>query len=221
MLELARQRQVRHFVYASSSSVYGANAKLPFSIDDRVDHPISLYAATKRADELISESYAHLHRLPQTGLRFFTVYGPWGRPDMMMWLFTQKILAGEPISVFNHGDMWRDFTYVDDVVDGMVAAIDRPPADDGETKPGGSRAPHALYNIGNGRSEHLTTVIGLLERACGRPVQRELQAMQPGDVRKTLADIDAMKRDFGYIPKTSIETGIPLFVEWYKHYHRL
>ena len=146
LLEVARHRGVRHMVYASSSSVYGGNTKLPFSVSDRVDHPLSLYAATKKADELMSETYAHLYRLPLTGLRFFTVYGPWGRPDMMMWIFTRKILAGEPIPVFNHGEMWRDFTYIDDIVSGVVACLDNPPADDGAEKAGGSFKPHALYN---------------------------------------------------------------------------
>src|SRR5690606_32849420 len=144
-----------HLVYASSSSVYGGNAKVPFSVEDRVDHPYSLYAATKKADELMSETYAHLYRLPQTGLRFFTVYGPWGRPDMMPWIFTDRILRGEPIAVYNNGEMSRDFTYIDDIVNGVVASLDHPPADDGAAKPGGSTAPHAIYNIGNNRSEPL------------------------------------------------------------------
>ena len=149
MLEVARHRGLEHMVYASSSSVYGGNTKLPFAVEDRVDHPLSLYAATKKADELMSETYAHLYRLPLTGLRFFTVYGPWGRPDMMMWIFTKKIMAGEPIPVFNHGDMWRDFTYVDDIVTGVVSCLDNPPPDDGAEKAGGSFKPHRLYNIGN------------------------------------------------------------------------
>ena len=168
LLELARQRSTAHMVYASSSSVYGGNTKLPFAVEDRADHPVSLYAATKHADELMSESYAHLYRLPLTGLRFFTVYGPWGRPDMMMWKFTEAILAGRPIPVFNHGEMHRDFTYIDDIVAGVIACLDAPPADDGEQKAGGSAKPHALYNIGNSKPEHLMKVIGLLEEACGR-----------------------------------------------------
>jgi UDP-glucuronate 4-epimerase len=221
MLELARQRQIEHTIYASSSSVYGGNEKVPFAVEDRVDHPLSLYAATKRADELMSEAYAHLYRIPLTGLRFFTVYGPWGRPDMMMWLFTQKILAGQPIPVFNHGEMWRDFTYVDDIVAGVIACLDRPPADDGLVKPGGSVKPHALYNIGNHRPEHLMKVIGLLEEACGRKAQLEMLPMQAGDVRQTFADIDAIERDAGFQPSTSIETGVPLFVRWYREYHGL
>src|SRR5205085_12550753 len=168
MLELARERRASHLVYASSSSVYGGNERLPFRVEDRVDHPISLYAATKKADELMSECYAHLYRIPLTGLRFFTVYGPWGRPDMAMWIFTRNILAGEPIDVFNHGAMRRDFTYVDDIVSGVVASLDRPPADDGASKPGGSRSPHALYNLGNSRSEELERMIALIEQSCGR-----------------------------------------------------
>jgi UDP-glucuronate 4-epimerase len=218
LLELARHRAVDHMVYASSSSVYGGNAKLPFAVEDRVDHPLSLYAATKKADELMSETYAHLYRLPLTGLRFFTVYGPWGRPDMMMWIFTRKILAGEPIPLFNHGEMWRDFTYIDDIVAGVVAALDSPPADNGAVKAGGSVKPHALYNIGNNRSEHLMKVVGLLEEACGRKAEVELLEMQAGDVERTYADIAAIAQDLGYAPTTSIEEGVPRFVEWYKQY---
>jgi UDP-glucuronate 4-epimerase len=219
LLELARHRQVEHMVYASSSSVYGGNAKLPFAVEDRVDHPVSLYAATKRADELMSETYAHLFRLPLTGLRFFTVYGPWGRPDMMLWNFTRRILAGEPIPVFNHGEMHRDFTYIDDIVSGVVACLDSPPADDGAEKAGGSVKPHALYNIGNNRSEHLMKVVALLEEACGRKAEIEMLPMQPGDVPATYADITAISRDLGYAPTTSIEVGVPRFVEWYRGYH--
>ena len=219
LLELARHRGVEHMVYASSSSVYGGNAKLPFAVEDRVDHPLSLYAATKKADELMSETYAHLYRLPLTGLRFFTVYGPWGRPDMMMWIFTKKILAGEPIPVFNHGAMWRDFTYIDDIVAGVVACLDSPPADDGAAKAGGSVKPHALYNIGNNRSEHLMRVVELLEEACGKKAEVELLEMQPGDVERTYADIGAIAADLGYAPTTSIDVGVPQFVEWYRGYH--
>lgn len=219
LLELARHRSTEHMVYASSSSVYGGNTKLPFSVEDRADHPVSLYAATKRADELISESYAHLFRLPLTGLRFFTVYGPWGRPDMMMWKFTEAILAGRPIPVFNHGEMHRDFTYIDDIVVGVIACLDTPPADDGEEKAGGSTKPHALYNIGNSKPEHLMKVIGLLEEACGRKAEIEMLPMQPGDVPQTYADITAIARDHGYAPTTDIEVGVPLFVEWYRGYH--
>lgn len=219
MLEFARNRGVGHMVYASSSSVYGANIKTPFSVDDRVDRPVSLYAATKKSDELLSETYAHLYRIPLTGLRFFTVYGPWGRPDMMPWIFTSKILAGEPIPVFNHGAMYRDFTYIDDIVGGMLAALDSPPSDDGQVKAGGSVKPHAVYNIGNNRSEHLMHFIELLEDACDRRAQLEMLPIQPGDVERTFADIDAIQRDLGYRPSTSIEEGIPAFVKWYREYH--
>ncbi|MDE1466887.1 SDR family NAD(P)-dependent oxidoreductase [Aurantiacibacter sp. D1-12] len=218
MLEVARHRGVAHMVYASSSSVYGGNEKLPFSVDDRADHPVSLYAATKRADEMLSESYAHLYRIPLTGLRFFTVYGPWGRPDMAMWIFTRKILAGEPIPVFNKGEMWRDFTYIDDIIAGVVAALDNPPADDGKVKAGGSSKPHALYNIGNHRSEKLTRLIELIGEACGREVAIDWQPMQKGDVTRTYADIEAIQRDLGYAPTTSIDVGVPRFVEWYREY---
>ncbi|MGN6355943.1 MAG: NAD-dependent epimerase/dehydratase family protein [Novosphingobium sp.] len=219
MLELARARQVAHMVYASSSSVYGGNTKLPFAVEDRVDHPLSLYAATKKADELMSETYAHLFRLPLTGLRFFTVYGPWGRPDMMLWNFTRRILAGEPIPVFNHGEMWRDFTYIDDIVAGVVAALDNPPADDGAVKAGGSVKSHALYNIGNNRSEHLMKVVGLLEEALGRKAEVQMLPMQAGDVERTYADITAIAADLGYAPTTPIEVGVPKFVAWYRGYH--
>jgi UDP-glucuronate 4-epimerase len=221
MIEQARHREVRQFVYASSSSVYGGNETLPFRVEDRVDHPLSLYAATKKADELISETYAHLYRLPQTGLRFFTVYGPWGRPDMAMWLFARAIFAGEPINVFGEGNMRRDFTYIDDIVTGIVACLDNPPPDDGAEKAGGSKAPHRLYNIGNHRSEELTRMIGLLEEACGRKAEKRLMPMQPGDVRDTYADISAIQRDLGFEPKTRIEEGIPRFVDWYRRYHGL
>ena len=218
LLEVARERQVGHMVYASSSSVYGGNTKLPFSVADRSDHPVSLYAATKRADELMSESYAHLFRVPLTGLRFFTVYGPWGRPDMMLWNFTRHILAGESLPVFNDGDMYRDFTFIDDIVGGVIACLDRPPADDGAEKAGGSRSPHAVYNIGNNRSEHLMKVIGLLEEECGRKAVLEMLPMQAGDVHKTYADIDALTAATGYRPSTPIEVGVPAFVRWYRGY---
>lgn len=218
MLELARSRGVRHMVYASTSSVYGGNATLPFRVEDRVDRPVSLYAATKRADELMSETYAHLYRLPLTGLRFFTVYGPWGRPDMAMWIFTQAILAGEPIEVFNHGAMRRDFTYVDDIVAGVLAALDHPPADDGGEKAGGSVAPHRLYNIGNSHAEELGDLIELIEQVCGREAIRDYQPMQPGDVEATYADISAIQGDLGFSPTTSLPNGVPKFVDWYRAY---
>ncbi len=219
ILELARQRQVANLVYASSSSVYGGNTSLPFRVEDRVDQPLSLYAATKKADELMSETYAHLYRLPQTGLRFFTVYGPWGRPDMALWLFTDAILRGRPISVFNGGAMRRDFTYIDDIVSGVIAALDRPPADDGAGKAGGSRSPHALYNIGNHRSEELTRLIELIEQACGRPAVREMRPMQPGDVPETFADISAIERELGFRPTITIDEGVPRFVDWFRAYY--
>jgi UDP-glucuronate 4-epimerase len=219
MLELARGRRSPHLVYASSSSVYGGNDSLPFRVEDRVDHPLSLYAATKKADELMSETYASLYRLPQTGLRFFTVYGPWGRPDMAMWLFTKAILAGDPIEVFGEGNMRRDFTYIDDIVTGVVAALDNPPPDDGLAKAGGSKTPHRLYNIGNSRSEELTRMIELIEQACGRTAEKQLMPMQPGDVRDTYADISAIQRDLGFQPTTTIDEGIPRFVDWYRSYH--
>jgi UDP-glucuronate 4-epimerase len=218
MLEVARHRGAPHFVYASSSSVYGNNKTLPFSVDDRVDQPISLYAATKKSDELMSETYAHLYRLPQTGLRFFTVYGPWGRPDMAMWIFTQKILAGETIQVFNHGKMRRDFTFIDDIVTGIVACLDNPPADDGQPKAGGSLAPHRLYNIGNHRSEELMRMIGLVEKACGRKAEVEFLPLQPGDVPETFADIEAIQSELGFAPTTPIDEGVPIFVSWYRRY---
>lgn len=218
LLELARTRGVRHLVYASSSSVYGRRARLPFAVGDRVDHPVSLYAATKKADELMSESYAHLYRVPQTGLRFFTVYGPWGRPDMAVWLFTDAILAGRPIRVFNDGWMRRDFTYVDDIVTGVLASLDRPPTDDGAVKPGGSVAPHAIYNLGNNRAEELGRLIDVIEQACGRPAVRDPQPMQPGDVPATYADIADTTRDLGFVPTTSIDVGVPRFVHWYRGY---
>lgn len=219
MLELARARRVEHLIYASSSSVYGGNTSVPFRVEDRVDRPVSLYAATKRANEVMSESYAHLYRLPQTGLRFFTVYGPWGRPDMMMWIFTKAMFAGEPIPVFNNGKMERDFTYIDDIVAGVIAAHDNPPLDDGAAKAGGSMSPHRLYNIGNNRSEPLGRVIGLLEAATGRQAVRQDLPIQPGDVVRTAADIDAIAGDLGYKPTTTIDVGVPKFVDWYRHYH--
>ncbi|MDT0575818.1 GDP-mannose 4,6-dehydratase [Croceicoccus sp. F390] len=221
VLEIARHRKIAHMIYASSSSVYGGNTKLPFEIGDTVNHPLSLYAATKIADELMSETYAHLYRLPLSGLRFFTVYGPWGRPDMMMWIFTVRILKGQSIPVFNQGEMYRDFTYVDDVVKGVLACLDQPPVDDGAIKAGGSTAPHRLYNIGNNRSEHLMKVIGLLEQECARKAHLEMLPMQPGDVPRTFADIDAIRADVGYDPTTPIETGVPRFVKWFKDYHAI
>jgi UDP-glucuronate 4-epimerase len=221
MLELARHRLARHMVYASSSSVYGGNKSLPFRVEDRVDHPLSLYAATKKADELLSESYANLYRLPLTGLRFFTVYGPWGRPDMAMWIFTKALYAGEPLPLFNGGEMRRDFTYIDDIVRGVVACLDSPPRDDGALKAGGSIGPHALYNIGNSRSEDLMRVVQLLEQETGRKALLDPKPMQIGDVKETFADISAIERDHGFRPATSIDEGVPRFVRWYREYHGL
>jgi UDP-glucuronate 4-epimerase len=221
MLELARAGGSSHFVYASSSSVYGGNKSLPFRVEDRVDHPLSLYGATKKADELMSEAYSSLYRIPMTGLRFFTVYGPWGRPDMAMWIFTRALYKGQPLAIFNNGEMRRDFTYIDDIVRGVLACIDAPPADDGEVKAGGSKSPHALYNIGNHRSEELMRMVRLLEEATGRQAVIDYQPMQPGDVKDTFADISAIRRDHGFEPTTSIDEGIPRFVDWFKRYHRI
>ena len=221
LLELARERRPRHTVYASSSAVYGGNRSLPFRVEDRVDQPLSLYAATKKADELLSESYANLYRLPLTGLRFFTVYGPWGRPDMAMWIFTKALFDSEPLPLFNGGEMRRDFTYVDDIVLGVIACLDTPPADDGAMKAGGSIAPHALYNIGNNRSEDLMRVVELLEQETGRKALLDPQPMQPGEIRETYADISAIERDHGFRPATGIDEGIPRFVAWYRDYHGL
>jgi UDP-glucuronate 4-epimerase len=211
MLELARTcPTLTHFVYASSSSVYGGNDKLPFSVDDAVNRPNSLYAATKRTDELIGHTYAHLYRVPATGLRFFTVYGPWGRPDMAAFIFTRAILAGEPIRVFNRGEMWRDFTYIDDIVSGVLRALDRPPQ---------GEPPHALYNLGNHRCEKLTDFIAMLETAIGRKAQVLLEPMQPGDVPATYADIESSRRDLGFEPTTPIAEGIPRFIRWYREHY--
>jgi UDP-glucuronate 4-epimerase len=221
MLELARHCRPRNMVYASSSSVYGGNKSLPFRVEDRVDHPLSLYAATKKADELLSESYASLYRIPLTGLRFFTVYGPWGRPDMAMWIFTKALYAGEPLPLFNRGEMRRDFTYIDDIVRGVIACLDQPPADDGEEKAGGSTSPHALYNIGNSRSEDLMRVVELLEQETGRTAIGDPLPMQIGDVKETFADISAIERDHGFEPTTTIDEGVPKFVAWYREYHGL
>lgn len=213
MLELARELgKLEHFVYASSSSVYGGNTKLPFSIDDETEQPNSLYAATKKADELIGHTYAHLYGVPSTGLRFFTVYGPWGRPDMAAFLFTNAILKGEPIRVFNHGEMWRDFTFIDDIVAGVLAAVARKPS---------GKPPHAVYNLGNHKSEKLTDFIATLEKALGKKAEYRFEAMQPGDVERTYADIDASRRDLGFEPKIPISEGIPRFVRWFQDYYRV
>lgn len=221
ILELCRHNDtLEHLVYASSSSVYGGNTKLPFSVNDPVDTPVSLYAATKRADELLSQSYAHLYGLPQTGLRFFTVYGPWGRPDMAYWLFTEAILAGKPIRVFNHGDMSRDFTYIDDIVSGILAVLSGPPTQ-GAANAFNNPAPHKVYNIGNNKPEPLLHMINVLEEALGKKAEQKLEPMQPGDVKATYADISALQADFGFKAETPVEEGIPKFVDWYKSYHKI
>jgi len=216
MLEAVRRLpRVASFVYASSSSVYGGNTKQPSSIDDRVDTPVSLYAATKRADELITHAYCHLYGIPATGLRFFTVYGPWGRPDMAAYLFADAITNGRPIRVFNHGQMARDFTYIDDIVAGTLAALDRPPTIGAGT--GGAKC--RVYNLGNHRPEKLLDFIAVLETALGRKAEKELLPMEPGDVASSFADIEASRRDLGYEPKTPIAIGLPRFVAWYRSYH--
>ncbi len=216
VLELVRHAARRpKLVYASSSSVYGANTTLPFSETDRVDHPVSLYAATKRADEMMSEAYANLYGMAQIGLRFFTVYGPWGRPDMAYWSFTEKIMTGQPIPVFNSGKLMRDFTYIDDIVEGVVAVALKPMP---EAASGARAGPHRIYNIGNNRSEKLMRFIEILEQAIGRKAVIDYQPMQPGDVHETFANIDAISHDYGFAPRTSLEQGIPRFVDWYRGY---
>ncbi|WP_448581489.1 NAD-dependent epimerase/dehydratase family protein [Thermaurantiacus sp.] len=217
LLEFARHTPgLVHMVYASSSSVYGANQRLPFAVEDRTDHPVSLYAATKRADELMSETYAHLYRIPLTGLRFFTVYGPWGRPDMAVWSFTEALYAGRPIRLFAGGNLLRDFTFIDDIVAGILAVLDRPPADDGALKPGGSRSPHALYNIGNNRPERVRDLLALLEAETGLAAYVETLPMQPGDMEATFADISALERATGFRPATPLAEGIASWVAWYR-----
>jgi UDP-glucuronate 4-epimerase len=211
MLELARKlKALKHFVYASSSSVYGGNTKTPFAVEDPVERPISLYAATKRTDELFGYTYAHLFGIPMTGLRFFTVYGPWGRPDMAAFLFTRAIVAGEPISVFNNGEMWRDFTYIDDIVNGVVRALDRPAQ---------GTPPCKVYNLGNNKVEKLTDYIALIEQSLQRKAIMKMEPLQPGDVPRTSADIEASRRELGFEPTTPISAGIPKFIAWYKEYY--
>jgi len=212
ILELCRhQSNFEHLVYASSSSVYGGNTKLPFAVEDRVDAPVSLYAATKRANEHMSYSYSHLYGLAQTGLRFFTVYGPWGRPDMALYIFADAIMNGRPIEVFNNGDMKRDFTYVDDIVTGVVAAHDNPP-------PGDPGPPHRVYNIGNNQSEPLLRMISILEDCLGKKAETIMKPMQLGDVKESFSDIEAIRRDLGFEPTTPIDIGVPKFVDWFKEY---
>jgi UDP-glucuronate 4-epimerase len=223
LLESCRHNAVGHLVYASTSSVYGMNTSMPFSVHDNVDHPISLYAASKKANELMAHTYSHLYGLPTTGLRFFTVYGPWGRPDMALFLFTKAILAGEPIKVFNKGQMQRDFTYIDDIVEGVVRVTDRtatpnPDWDSADPDPGTSSAPYRLYNIGNNSPVMLLDYIAAIEKALGKKADMELLPMQPGDVAATCADIDALEAAVGYRPATPIEEGVNNFISWYLDY---
>ncbi|MGY2989951.1 NAD-dependent epimerase [Bradyrhizobium sp. USDA 4508] len=223
VLEGCRHHGCRHLIFASSSSVYGSNTKLPFSVRDSVDHPISLYAASKKANELMSHAYSHLYCIPTTGLRFFTVYGPWGRPDMAMYIFANAILSGAPIKLFNNGKMRRDFTYVDDVTEAIVRLTDRPPQGNQnarELDPSSSKAPWKIYNIGNNSPEELLRVVSLLEEKLGRVTTKEMLPMQPGDVPATFADIDDLARDIGFRPATTIEDGIQRFVKWYREYHK-
>jgi UDP-glucuronate 4-epimerase len=224
ILEGCRHHQVKHLVYASSSSVYGANTAMPFSVHDNVDHPLSLYAASKKANELMAHTYSHLYRLPTTGLRFFTVYGPWGRPDMALFLFTRAILAGQPIDVFNHGRMRRDFTYVDDIVEGVIRVADRPAQPNLEWRgdapdPGTSAAPYRVYNIGNHDPVELMHLIEVLEAALGRKAVKNFLPLQPGDVPATYADVADLVNDVGFKPATPIEVGVGKFVEWYRSYY--
>jgi len=226
LLEGCRYNDVKHFVYASSSSVYGANTSMPFSVHDNVDHPVSLYAASKKANELMAHTYSHLYGFPTTGLRFFTVYGPWSRPDMAMLSFTQKILAGEPIDVFNYGNHRRDFTYIDDIVEGVIRVIDHPaqpnPDWDGEKPdPGTSKAPWRVYNIGNNELVELLRYIELLENSLGKKAIKNMLPLQPGDVLATYANVDDLVKDLDYKPSMSLETGIQNFVDWYKDYYRV
>jgi UDP-glucuronate 4-epimerase len=225
ILEGCRYNGCSHLLYASSSSVYGGNTNMPFSVHDNVDHPLSLYGATKKANELMSHAYAHLFGLPVTGLRFFTVYGPWGRPDMAMWIFAKAIIAGEPIKLFNNGNMLRDFTYVDDVVESVVRLVDRPPAGNpgfsgASPDPGSSSAPWRVFNIGNNKPVELLEVVRLLEEAIGKKANRELLPMQPGDVPATYADVDDLLREVNFRPATPIAEGIARFIEWYRSYQR-
>jgi len=226
LLEGCRQTQVQHLVYASSSSVYGANTKMPFSVHDNVDHPVSLYAASKKANELMAHTYSHLYTLPTTGLRFFTVYGPWGRPDMALFLFTKAILAGESVPVFNYGKMRRDFTYIDDIVEGVARVLDSVPQPNpawsgAAPDPGTSKAPYRLYNIGNNQPVELLRFIEVLEACLGRKAEKQFLPMQPGDVPETYADVDDLMRDVGFRPSTPITTGIARFVEWYRTYYQV
>jgi UDP-glucuronate 4-epimerase len=225
VLEGCRHDGCRHLLFASSSSVYGANTKLPFSVRDNVDHPISLYAASKKANELMAHAYSHLYKIPATGLRFFTVYGPWYRPDMAMFIFATAILNGAPIKLFNHGNMQRDFTYIDDVVEAVVRLVDRPPQGNpnwsgANPDPASSAAPWKIYNIGNSRPEELMHVVSLLEKEFGRTATKQMLPMQPGDVPATYANIDDLAREVGFRPSTTIEDGIARFAKWFRQYHQ-
>ena len=224
ILEGCRHNNIKHLVYASSSSVYGANTKMPFSVHDNVDHPLSLYAASKKANELMAHTYSHLYRLPTTGLRFFTVYGPWGRPDMAYFSFTQKILAGKPIDVFNNGNHQRDFTYIDDIIEGVIRVLDRIPEPDpdwsGDAPDSAtSTAPYRLYNIGNNEPVELMYYIEILENCLGKKAEKNMLPMQPGDVQATFADVDDLVRDVGYKPATTVAEGMARFVDWYREYY--
>ncbi len=224
ILEGCRHQNIQHLVYASSSSVYGSNTRMPFSVHDNVDHPVSLYAASKKANELMAHTYSHLYDLPTTGLRFFTVYGPWGRPDMALFIFTRKILAGEAIDVYNHGLCRRDFTYIDDIVEGVIRTLDRVPAANpdwtgADNDPSVSRAPYRIYNIGNNQPVELLHFIEVLEKALGKKAEMNLLPLQPGDVPATYADVDDLIRDVGFRPATTIEDGIQRFVDWYRSYY--
>jgi UDP-glucuronate 4-epimerase len=220
ILECCRHGDVEHLVYASSSSVYGLNTMMPFSVADNVDHPVSMYAATKKANELMAHTYSHLFGLPTTGLRFFTVYGPWGRPDMALFMFTKAILNNEPIGLFNYGKMRRDFTYVDDIVEGVTRVLDKTPkAGAGALEPGSSPGPYRVYNIGNGSPVELLRFVEVIEGCLGKKAVTNMLPMQPGDVEATWADVDALKRDVGFGPNTPIEVGVPKFVAWYRAYH--
>ena len=226
VLEACRQHDIEHLVYASSSSVYGANTRMPFSVHDEVNHPVSLYAATKKSNELMAHSYSHLFGLPTTGLRYFTVYGPWGRPDMSPWLFTSAILEGRPINVFNHGKMRRDFTYVEDIAEGTVKAMDRiatpnPQFDSDRPDPGSSRAPYRVYNIGNHQPVELLTFIETIEKALGREAQKNFLPMQAGDVPATYADVEDLRRDVGFEPKTPLSEGIAHWATWFREHAQL
>ena len=226
ILEGCRHTGVQHLTYASSSSVYGANTAMPFSVHQNIDHPVSLYAATKKANELMAHTYSHLYGLPTTGLRFFTVYGPWGRPDMAMFLFTKAILAGQPIDVFNHGKMQRDFTYIDDIVEGVIRTSDHtaepnPAWDSDAPDPATSKAPYRIYNIGNNNPVELMYLIEIIEKELGRVAEKRMLPLQPGDVPATSANVDALVRDVGFAPQTPIETGVANFVAWYREYFQI